>query len=63
VTNSLITFTQAAQRTGHNPSTLRYAADRGHLRATKYGKTWLVEETELMRWLNTPEYHKTGKKP
>lgn len=60
---NLLTLTEISQRTGYETSTLRRAIQRGNLKATKLGKTWLVAENDLKRWLDNPQAHKTGKKP
>lgn len=55
-----LTVTQAATRAACNVSTIRYAILAGRIRATKYGKTWLIAPDEFERWLADPEAHKAG---
>lgn len=61
--SDFLTVTQAAREAACNVSTLRYAILGGRLRATKYGKTWLIERAEFERWLSDPVAHKAGARP
>lgn len=47
---ALVTLARAAQALGISASTLRVQVHRGKLRAEKYGRDWLVEETEVERY-------------
>jgi excisionase family DNA binding protein len=42
-----ITLTELAERLGMNTSTLRRWCKAGKLNAEKYGKTWLVKESDI----------------
>ena len=44
---ALITITEAARRLGRSPITLRSAIQRGRMVGHKYGRDWLVEESEV----------------
>ncbi len=47
----LLTLTQLAERAGApDTSVLRRDIQAGQLTATKFGKTWLVDEAEGSRW-------------
>lgn len=43
----LISLKEAAQRLGLSPETLRSAIHRGKMTGHKYGRDWLVEESEV----------------
>lgn len=47
------TLVEAAGILGRSPSTLRHQAQRGKLRAQKVGKTYLIDERELARYVVT----------
>lgn len=57
---NMIDLATAALLAGRDASTLRYAIKRGHLPATKFGKTWVVTREDLQTWIDTPDMHKTG---
>ncbi len=43
-------------------STLRRAAQKGHLRATKAGpRAWLTTRQAVNEWRNNPDVHRTGR--
>lgn len=44
---ALITVNEAARRLGRSPITLRSAIHRGKMVGHKYGRDWLVEESEV----------------
>jgi len=44
---AMVTLAEGARRLGVKPVTLRMAIRRGRLIAHKYGRDWLVEESEL----------------
>lgn len=44
---ALITINEAARRLGRSPITLRSAIHRGKMVGHKYGRDWLVEESEV----------------
>lgn len=44
---ALITVQEAARRLGRSPITLRSAIHRGRMVGHKYGRDWLVEESEV----------------
>lgn len=46
----LLSLSQAAERLGRAPETLRTQIKRGHLAATKLGRDWLIEESEIDRY-------------
>ena len=50
-----LTLTEAAQRSGHSPVTLRQAAQRGTLQAERVGEgnraTWYITEAALTEYL------------
>ncbi len=46
----MLTLTEAAARLGVAASTLNGQVRKGRLRATKYGKTWVVSEREVERY-------------
>lgn len=57
----LISIPQAAQETGFSEATLRHAARRGYLKATRLGiKTWMVTLADVEDWRNNVEVHKPG---
>ena len=45
-----ITLAEAAARLGVSAATLRQQVHNGSLRATKYGKTWVVTDGEVERY-------------
>lgn len=49
----LLTTLQVAERTAKHHSMIRRAIANGWLKATLYGKTNLVSEKDLQRWLDT----------
>lgn len=51
----LLTLREAAKQLGIVPTALRNAIHRGTLRATLYGKTWLVDERDLRAYADRPE--------
>ena len=58
-----LTTTQAAEQVACNSSTIRYAIKNKHLKAMKYGKTWLITPANLQDWIDNEAAHKTGVKP
>jgi len=46
----LLTLTDAGEMLDREASGLRRAVLSGDLPATKYGKTWLVKESDLLKW-------------
>lgn len=42
-----LTTSQAAERLGVNASRIRQLIDAGRIKATKFGKAWMIEESEL----------------
>ena len=46
----MLTLSQAAARLGVTAATLRQQVRNGRLRATLYGKTWVVSEREIERY-------------
>jgi hypothetical protein len=60
---NLLTLTEAAVIAKRETSSLRRAIQRGDLKATKKGKTWLVLPKELQRWIDDPTMHIRGKPP
>jgi len=48
--DEVLSLQQAGQRIGRSPHTLRRAAERGTLQATKIGKTWLTTAREVDRY-------------
>jgi excisionase family DNA binding protein len=46
----VLTLTEAAARLGLAASTLRHQAQAGRLRATLFGKTYVVSEREVERY-------------
>jgi len=57
-----ITFDKAAEIAGRDTSTLRRAAQKGELKAIKFGNTWVTTESAVRAWLEIDELHKTGPK-
>lgn len=45
-----MTLTEAARVLGLSRNTLQIQAQRGKLRATKHGRDWWVEQTEVERY-------------
>lgn len=45
-----MTLTEAAAIIGTTPDNLRGAIKRGSLKATKFGRDWLVERSEVERY-------------
>lgn len=58
----MLTIKQAAMITKKNPSTLTRAIQRGDLKAKRLGKMWFVYKRDVIKWRDTPAFHKTGKK-
>jgi len=50
---ALVTLREAAARLGITPDTLRAQIRRERLQATKLGRDWLVEESEVARYGRT----------
>ena len=48
--DEVLSLQQAGQRIGRSPHTLRRAAERSTLQATKIGKTWLTTAREVDRY-------------
>jgi excisionase family DNA binding protein len=46
-----LTTSEVAARLGNSPANVRQAIARGTLRAMKHGRDWLVEPSELERYL------------
>lgn len=61
MTGKQLTLAQAAQIAKRDPSTLRHAIKDGALKATKFGKTWVVTEGDLDVWISA-DIHKRGPK-
>lgn len=55
---NLLTLAQISAQTGYEPSWLRREAERGNLKASKLGKTWLVRPGDLARFLASPNRRK-----
>lgn len=53
-TPRLLTLAEAAPLVGLSATSLRLYAERGTLRATKVGKTWVVTEREVARFAALP---------
>ncbi len=52
-----------AQEMGVPESTLRRAAQKGHLRAKKVGpRAWLTTRQAVDDWRNNPDVHRTGRR-
>ncbi len=60
--DEVLSLQQAGQRIGRSPHTLRRAAERGTLQATKIGKTWLTTAREVDRYSHE-NMGKPGRKP
>ncbi len=58
----VMTLAEAGERTGISPGTLVIQARKGVLRAQKMGKTYLVTEEELARYMRE-HAGKPGRKP
>lgn len=58
----MITLTQAAEISGFTSRNLRRAIKAGTLKADKPGHDYLLEQSELERWLNDTSAHKRGRK-
>lgn len=56
---AMVTLQEGARRLGVKPVTLRMAISRGRLVAHKYGRDWLVEESEL-RWYEMRSLGRVG---
>jgi excisionase family DNA binding protein len=56
----LLTLRQAADSLGITPDTLRAQVHRGRLKATKLGRDWLVERSELIRYRRESKRATTG---
>jgi excisionase family DNA binding protein len=54
VATKLLTLAQASKQLGVGASALRMAIHRGALRATLYGKVWLVEQKALDQYAARP---------
>ena len=50
----LMTLTEVAERVGLDTSRLRVLIGQGRLPATKYGKTWLVKESDVKEFEKEP---------
>ena len=46
----MLTLTEAAERLGLSPVTLRVQIGKGKLRATKPGRDWMLTEREVERY-------------
>lgn len=58
--DELLTFAKVAEETGYSSARLRQLAARGELPAKLYGKTWLIQRTDLEKFL--AEHHpRTGR--
>lgn len=59
-----MTLKQASEATGIPMVTLRKAARKGVLKATKLGpQLWVVLQADLYEWLNNPDAHRRGRPP
>lgn len=49
-TRDLVTIHEAASLTGRKVVTIRYWAQRGHVRATKVGRAWLLHKLDVLAY-------------
>jgi len=54
ILKGVMTFAEAAEHWGLNPSTLRRAIRDGRLQATKSGGTWLVSYEDMVATFGNP---------
>jgi excisionase family DNA binding protein len=50
----LLTLAEVSERVGLDSSRLRVLIAQGRLQATKYGKTWLVKESDVKAFEKQP---------
>ena len=49
-TKDLVSIHEAASLTGRKVVTIRYWAQRGHVRATKVGRAWLLHRLDVLAY-------------
>lgn len=59
--DELLTLIEASKESEYSPEALRLWASKGHMKAKKYGRQWLVERRELRRFL--AGHHPTTGRP
>lgn len=59
---NLITVTQAAEQSGFSARSIRAAIAADTLRATLYGKTWLIDPADFAAWLADEQAHTRGRR-
>lgn len=57
MSTDFLTLEDAASIANRDPSTIRHAARRGALKATKFGRAWLITRADLEAWMQSSAYN------
>lgn len=52
--SKLLTVNEVAKMLGRQPSSIHRSIRRGHLRAVKYGRDWLIERADFEAYRDNP---------
>jgi len=55
--NDILTTEQSAEIVGCHRNTINRAAKLGELKATKYGRAYLIKRSDLIEWIAKGEFH------